>query len=364
MGFSRARPSSQIETKGRKWQPVKEKWRLLPEFLKVRGLVKQHIDSFNHFVNVDIKKIVAAEGNRELRSDINKKFFLQYENIYIGRPCIVQDTISVPVTPHECRLREMTYAAPICVDVRYTKGHSIYVKKGMQIGRIPVMLRSGKCILNGKNEDELAKLDECPHDPGGYFVVKGAEKVVLIQEQLSKNRIIVELDSKKNICATVTSSTHERKSRTNIYIKNDKIYLKHNSLTDDIPIIILLKAMGVTSEQRIVSMIGATRENNMLRFLTASMEDSAKHGVVTSKQALEYISTKIRRNKLSMSGKRKTKSSSDSRANEARTLLAYVVLNHIPVPKYDFRQKCFYAAYMVRLCLQAENNKNLISTLR
>ena len=44
-------------------------------------------------------------------------------------------------------------------------------------------------------------------DPGGYFVVKGQEKVILIQEQLSKNRIIVDRDPKGNIHSSVTSST-------------------------------------------------------------------------------------------------------------------------------------------------------------
>ena len=53
-----------------------------------------------------------------------------------------------------------------------------------------MMLRCGRCVLEGKDEGELAQLGECPLDPGGYFVVKGVEKVVLIQEQLSKNRII------------------------------------------------------------------------------------------------------------------------------------------------------------------------------
>ena len=48
------------------------------------------------------------------------------------------------------------------------------------------MLRSEKCVLNGVSDDELYKLKECKYDPGGYFVVKGVEKVVLMQEQLSK----------------------------------------------------------------------------------------------------------------------------------------------------------------------------------
>ena len=67
---------------------------------------------------------------------------------------------------------------------RYTRDRNIVLKRNVVIGRVPIMLRSCKCVLRGKSEAELAKLRECAFDPGGYFVVKGVEKVVLIQEQL------------------------------------------------------------------------------------------------------------------------------------------------------------------------------------
>lgn len=93
------------------------------------------------------------------------------------------------------------------------------------------MLRSSNCILSDKSEFELAKMNECPLDPGGYFVVKGQEKVILIQEQLSKNRMIVE-ESKYGIQCQVTSSTHEKKSRTFVFAKGGKYYLGHNMFAD------------------------------------------------------------------------------------------------------------------------------------
>lgn len=43
--------------------------------------------------------------------------------------------------------------------------------------RMPIMLRSSNCVLNGKHAAEFAKMNECPYDPGGYFVCKGVEKV-------------------------------------------------------------------------------------------------------------------------------------------------------------------------------------------
>ena len=37
---------------------LREKWRVLPHFLKLRGLMRQHIDSFDHFVSVEMRQIV------------------------------------------------------------------------------------------------------------------------------------------------------------------------------------------------------------------------------------------------------------------------------------------------------------------
>lgn len=145
------------------------------------------------------------------------------------------------ISPQECRLRDLTYAGVITVDIRYIRNRSVVTRHGLVIGRMPLMLRSNRCILNGKNDALLAKLRECPMDPGGYFIVRGTEKVILIQEQLSKNRIIIDCDRKGSVEATVTSSTAERKSVTKVLMKNGRLYLKHNSLSDEVPVVVILK---------------------------------------------------------------------------------------------------------------------------
>lgn len=82
------------------------------------------------------------------------------------------------------------------------------------------MLGSSNCFLTGKSEKELAEMMECPFDTRGYFVIKGVEKVILIQEQLSKNRIIIEYDNhNESMVANVASSTHETKSRASVLVQ-------------------------------------------------------------------------------------------------------------------------------------------------
>ena len=322
---------------------LKDKWRLLPHFLKLRSLMRQHIDSFDHFVNIELKKIVQSESAREIRSEHDPNFYLRYTDCWIGEPSVEEDSYAVSqATPFQCRLRDCTYSAPIYVNVRYTRGRQIVVKRKVMIGRMPIMLRSEKCILRNKTERELAALKECPYDPGGYFIIKGVEKVILIQEQLSKNRVILEQDNKGDISASITSSTHERKSKAYILIKNGKVFLKNNTLGEDIPIAIVFKAMGIESDLEAVQLVGS--EPYIIDALALSLEEPSKAGIHTELQALKYIGSKIRRNSNSY---RKPLAPEE----EAREVLDRVVLSHVPVEHYDFRAKAIYVAHITRRVL-------------
>ncbi|EPY74053.1 DNA-directed RNA polymerase III subunit RPC2 isoform 1 [Camelus ferus] len=304
--------------------------------VEVKGLVKQHIDSFNYFINVEIKKIMKA--NEKVTSDADPMWYLKSVAAIV--PLVVR-----------CRLRDMTYSAPITVDIEYTRGSQRIIRNALPIGRMPIMLHSSNCVLTGKTPAEFAKLNECPLDPGGYFIVKGVEKVILIQEQLSKNRIIVEADRKGAVGASVTSSTHEKKSRTNMAVKQGRFYLRHNTLSEDIPIVIIFKAMGVESDQEIVQMIG-TEEHVMAAF-GPSLEECQKAQIFTQMQALKYIGNKVRRQRMWGGGPKKTK------IEEARELLASTILTHVPVKEFNFRAKCIYTAVMVRRVILAQGDNKV-----
>ncbi|XP_020526558.1 DNA-directed RNA polymerase III subunit 2 isoform X3 [Amborella trichopoda] len=335
-------------------RPVKtavDKFQLLPEFLKIRGLVKQHIDSFNYFVNNEIKKIVHAPSNERITSEVDPAYTLKYLDVSIGTPSYDTNTVAEKVTPQECRLRDMTYSAPIKAIVEYakTKGGEI-VHSTITIGYLPIMLRSCQCVLSGKDEDELAELGECPLDPGGYFIVKGSEKVILIQEQLSKNRIIIETDGKGSVVATVTSVTNETKSKTNIVLKKEKIYLKLNVFIEDVPIIVILKAMGMESDQEIVQMLG--RDPRFGSILLPSLQECASLGIYMEHQALAFLELKVKRSA--------TANSVNGKEGRARNILRDVFLAHVPVKRFNFRPKCIYVAVMLRRMIEAILNPDTI----
>ena len=398
-------------------QPIRhlqDKYELLPAFLRVRGLVRQHIDSFNYFIQHEIRKIVKAKANVKVTCDSDPNFYLKYLNIYVGDPVVEEDYVATDITPHQCRLRDMTYTAPISVDIEYTRGEETVVKRAAEsiggpepdenmlnsgdrgverkertkgaisIGRLPLMLGCCRCILQDKTEEELSELQECPLDPGGYFVVKGVEKVILIQEQLSKNRVIIDLDSHGLPCASVASATHERKSKTHLIVKSDgRIMLKHNTFAEDVPICIIFKAMGIESEQEMLQLICTSKEH--MNLMVPSIRECMEVGIHVQKQALEYCASKFKSSRHTYTyskgnaGRKKKKGNEKARNNdangsagqdagedrykhpftlrtkvdEARDVLAGVILSHVPAPGYNFREKAFYLSTMTRRLLEA-----------
>ena len=331
---------------------AEDKWNLLPAFLKVKGLVKQHLDSYNYFVDVDLKKIIKA--NELVLSDVDPEFYVKYLDIRVGHKSTSKPGVKeVILPPHECRLRDLTYSAPIYVDVEYTRGRKIIRHNDLEIGRMPVMLRSNKCMLEGMSEASMAQVEECPLDPGGYFVVNGTEKVILVQEQLSKNRIIVEADEKKAIVqASVTSSTHERKSKTYVITKNDKIYLKHNSVSEDIPIVIILKAAGITSDLEILQLVCGTDPNYQDLFVV-NFEEAAKLEVFTQQQALLYVGKRVKT--IRRAGAPKL-----SQLQEGIEAIATTIVAHLTVSDLQFREKALYIATMARRVVMAMHNPKMV----
>ncbi|KAF9596989.1 hypothetical protein IFM89_014703 [Coptis chinensis] len=334
--------------------PIKsavDKFQLLPEFLKVRGLVKQHLDSFNYFIETGIKKVVHA--NNIITSIVDPGLYLKYTDVRIGDPSIKLDHAVKQLTPHMCRLSDITYAASILVDIEYTTGAGVnnlkrkVERKNVEIGRLPIMLRSHKCILYGKDEAELAKLRECPLDPGGYFVVKGTEKVVLIQEQLSKNRIIIDSDRKGRLMASVTSSTEVTKSKTNLIMDKEKIYLELNAFEKVVPIMVVMKAMGMESDQEVVQMLG--RDPRYATLLLPSIQECVKENVHTQQQALEFLDKRVRKFLYN---------SNVSQEGRALIVLRDVFIANVPVHQHNFRPKCMYVAVMLRRMMEAYLNKD------
>ena len=195
------------------------------------------------------------------------------------------------------------------------------------------MLKSSKCFLSNKTEKELEKMKECPLDPGGYFIVKGQERVILMQEQLMKNRMFVE-EVAGEIQCHVTSVTHDSKSRTVVFRKNNIFYVKCNIFTEPIPVSIMMKAFGETSDINIFNLIGCEEEFSE-QYICTHMVCVDKE-IFTKEQAQWYVGTKL-----------PNRGSSNCDEEDVINVLKHSVISHMPVYNSNFTAK---AAFLGLYC--------------
>eukprot|EP01084_Bolivina_argentea_P278251 475273_1 len=351
-----------------------DKWKLVSTYVKTRGLVKQHIESFNYFVDKGLKKILKA--NSVLYFEQKQDLWLRYDSIRIGKPSPLinrrPDTTKI-LTPQQCRISQDTYNAPIYVDISYPSSRCIDTElhtKDLLIGYLPIMLHSSHCHLYNKSETELSELGECIYDSGGYFIIEGQEKVMLIQEQLAKNRIIINYDDKLNsITAHVTSATEAVKSRTSVYFKNDQILIKHNSLRTPIPLAVLFRAMGIESDQEIVQMVGAEFTKDLAPSLQQAMGitvDTVGTGkalnVLTTTLAKVYIADRyvMSTNPLSKiladNKKKEAIAGIEKKIREGERVVRDLIFSHIKPRdgRYDILNKAIYLGLVVQRLIKAK----------
>ena len=154
------------------------------------------------------------------------------------------------------------------------------------------------------------------------------------------------------------SSTHERKSKTYVLTKHGKIYLKHNSIHEDIPVAIVLRALGVISSREIVQLVcgNDAKYRDAFAINIEELDELKTKGggiipVDTQQQALDYIGSRVKI--IRRTGPTAGWAQRRPLSEEALEVLATVVLAHVPVEELNLRPKAIYIAVMVRRVLMA-----------
>ncbi|KAL7674875.1 hypothetical protein ACOME3_001148 [Neoechinorhynchus agilis] len=329
---------------------------LFEQLVKCRGLLRQHIRSFDHFIEHGLKRIVMA--NSTVRSEALPKIYLRYRDVRVSFPSVINpDGSTRPIGPHECRLRDMTYSAKVLADIEYLY---IGVEKYLQ----KVFLASSVAMA----------LQECPLDPGGYFIVRGTERVVLIQEQQISNRLLVEKDDDKNtITCSIISSASKAITKMRLFVSTDQIeegYLvRHSSLREDIPVCVMMRALGIIADRDIMLLVGGIGCNGderrrMELKMSFSLLRCHALKVFTHKQALAYVGKRVRNTfKVPDMPDFNLVYHNTDRANLERfrmtgmAFLLHAFLNHIEVRNFCLRPKALLLAHMINRAIMVERGK-------
>ena len=166
----------------------KNKHLVVKKFLGEHSLVESNITSFNNFISSRMQEIV-EEVNKTIN---NEDFEIQLGKIQVGRPIVIEaDGSSSLITPAEARLRNLTYSAPVTLEISVKKDNQTD-SQIVEIGKIPVMVKSQVCNTHGMSKEELILNYNDPLDPGGYFIIRGNERVLVMPEDLAENQVFIE----------------------------------------------------------------------------------------------------------------------------------------------------------------------------
>ncbi|KAL2633771.1 hypothetical protein R1flu_005250 [Riccia fluitans] len=382
--------------------PTRERKRPKPEGSK-NG--EDYID-FEHFHNKrPAKEITNLGAEKKLQGD--------HSNSGKGYGT-VKHKKDYRLLPVEACLRGMTYSSPlyarVTMEVHYgslevqSKNNESslnpklacsqvnVIQEKVLLGRIPVMVGSSLCHLRqikssiAKEKGDDAVHGECCMDPGGYFIIKGSEKVIVAQEERNGQKIWL-----SNFKGTwIASYTPRRKGFSNYNYQRTLVKLTPPGEKDDapqkglwplftvvipgveaIPLGLVLFALGVKNDQEIVKMIcyedspiaKGTEEDlpgkdidevcpvdtELVQIIVPSLNDAHnqlekaykdwdQNSFETSKDESDVASYFI-------GGRSRTKRQPDQRLKQGQELLSTRLLPHIK----DSRSKAYFLSYMARI---------------
>ena len=158
---------------------------LLESYLNSTSLVHHQIDGFNRFVETDLQKIIDQQATIQPSVE---GFALKLGKVRLDKPSIIEaDSSRRSILPNEARLSNLTYASPLFLEfVPVIRGIEKEASYGeVFIGELPIVVRSNLCHFKTMTRNQLVENGEDPDDPGGYFIIKGTERVLIGLEDLA-----------------------------------------------------------------------------------------------------------------------------------------------------------------------------------
>lgn len=375
-----------------------------------KQIIAHQIESFNQFMEVDIPEIIhmsnpiVSRGSPEIplagpRSALASatglsttaahalmgtqaetivgkmieheyEVTLELEQISIRKPTIFENNGAIhPMLPNDARLRNLTYAAPLNIDVKVTttfidhtrnsiRETHVRVFPNVHLGKIPVMVGSKYCLLPDQKHVHPSKMGECEHDVGGYFIIQGGERTMISMERMSENRPFVfrngrggakEMEVVEIKCIGPDNDQVPKSNAVKImyHPKNSLIMMIRATIPrikTDIPLCILFRALGIVADKDICELILGDIGDDVYDpiMIETIMESSS---INTTEQALAWLSEHTN-----------TWSVKSQRQSNIQDILGDELFPHIGGYEMRYEKACFLA-HMTRKVLWTSSKR-------
>ena len=330
----------------------------------ISPLIKHQIDSYNKFINTTLPQIISGFNPIKIttkQTEVDNK--IQRININVLNPSLTKPIYQLPdgtqtiMTPYIARMNNLTYSCSLYVNVHiiieYLNEDNTIVKidkyvNNVYIGKIPIMVRSTACILHqvpaiGDNDN-----NECRYDYGGYFIVNGNEKVLIMQDRINENDTLVFAPNNNSdgLYAEIRSmndSIYLPPKTTSLNMSGKlnhmgrSIRLNTSFIRSEIPVFIMFRALGILSDKEIIQHIVYDLDNkNNQRIIVQLMTCCDDASDIHTQEQAEEVLIKI------MTGVNKTTQ------NATKILRENIINDFLPHVGKNYRRKALYLGYMIR----------------
>jgi len=340
-------------------------------------LVRHQIESYNHFVNFQIQRTiqmfnpVKIHSENDFVTDKNKyslEVLISFSNFKLYPPQIHENNGATrTMLPCEAKLRNFTYASTMTLDlniqyiIRNTENMETpkIIEKTLpkiNIGKLPIMLKSSICVLTQNKHISSEYTGECSMDCGGYFIIKGSEKTVLGQERAPENRVscfdgknttkwdwFAEIKSVPDFkCISPKQIEMMVSSKNNGFGKG--IYVTIPRIKSPIELFVLFRAFGVLSDKKICEyiLLDNDKQETMLSLLQASVIDGNKY--MTQEECIQRITTYVAYTPMNMD--------KETGLRKKREFTTEVLENDVLPHCRTIEQKLYLLGYMTNKLLK------------
>ena len=278
--------------------------------------------SFNQLIEEIIPFTLIKENNYFYENVDKTDIYLhgfRCKNIRL-KPVVFDNNPNEIMYPDQARKNHLNYFAHIYADIEQVV-ERINVLTGettikvvtknseedpIAIASVPIMVKSKYCSTTIKKDSH----NECKYDPGGYFIVNGKEKVVMSIEKMVDNKPLVFTKKESSFprgyfyTCQINSKANDWSDNLqilNIKERKDSTFIISTSQLSDIKIIVLMRALGLETDQDIISNFCYSLDDiNMINLIKPSIDNSVDDEgniIRTKDQAIDFLITKLRRNK-------------------------------------------------------------------
>ena len=361
---------------------IEEPFKIIESYFNGRHsscLVRHQLESYNDCIHRQIPQTIQMFNPVIIRSEKDilpdsDKYSLEVEitftNLKLYPPQIYENNGATKLMmPIEAKLRNVTYASNMTIDVNVT--YHIRDEVNMEkpriltsiipkvsIGKFPIMVKSSICVLTQNTHINPVSIGECAFDHGGYFIIKGSEKTVLQQERAAQNMVYcydgkntskcswyAEIKSVPDYkCISPKQVEIEIASKNNGYGNPMKVVIPR--VRESIDLFVLFRALGVTSDKEICEYIlldiDSEKHTDIIDFLNASVIEANKF--MTKEDALRHITSYVAFTPMNMDKEQGSKKKRDFTMD----VLSNDLFPHCKTPQ----QKLYFLGYMTNKLIQ------------